>query len=577
MSSHWGDADHTRQLAEIHWMGSPVVRAYLNRLVSGDPAQDWLTWTWNRWVRGQDLTVAVLGCGEGWLERSIAGDPRIAANDACDVAADAVERARQQAAAEGLDNLRYQVIDLNLDRLPRARYDVVIAHSVLHHVENLEHCYGELERVLAPDGLLILNEYVGPTRFQFTQRQMAVINRLLARLPERFRRSAATGGIYPRKEVPTVEEMIATDPSEAVRSASLEEWTSRTFEVLWRAPYGGTILHHLLYDIVQNFSPTEIWDDRLLAFLCFVEEALMAEGVLPADFVVAVAQLPGGPGRRGGSPDRRPRALPLLGDGEGENGAVATAEVHSRPSWNRRLGLAWPSVRDTLQEWSSGFPECDWWTWVLAEAGPAPGDRVLVLVDDQRRWLAGQVAAGGIDPVVIDPRHEAIPAGPFDLVLTNGVLGLAEDRQALVSAIAQRLVAGGRWLGDEYGGPTGGFGSRRALHYARQCLPHLGVPVASARWRRSVAGWYQERRRAAAVAMEELLAESFAVELRRPLGGAVRQRVFSTYEAVAGDQVPEDDRALALAAMMCDLERWLIEAGALENDDFCFIARRRSS
>lgn len=51
--------------------------------------------------------------------------------------------------------------------------------------------------------------------------------------------------------------MIANDPSEAVRSADLLPMMEGRFEILERKNLGGTILMHLLYDIVQNFR----WDD----------------------------------------------------------------------------------------------------------------------------------------------------------------------------------------------------------------------------------------------------------------------------------------------------------------------------
>jgi SAM-dependent methyltransferase len=296
VSAHWGDAERNARLAEIHWMGSPVVRAYLNRLASGDPQSDWLGWAFDRWVRGRGLEVLVLGCGEGWLERSIAGRPEIRGIDACDVAAEAVETAAATAREAGLDRLRYHVVDLNHEPLPRppggGAYDLVIAHSVLHHVENLERCYRQIEAALIPGGLLLVNEYVGPRRFQFTDRQIEVIDGVLARLPAALRKSAVTGGVYPRKPRPSEAEMIATDPSEAVRSDEVERFTRRFFEVLEEVDYGGTVLHHLLYDVVQNFTPGEPRHDRLLSAICLVEEALIGEGLLPSDFALAVARRP---------------------------------------------------------------------------------------------------------------------------------------------------------------------------------------------------------------------------------------------------------------------------------------------
>src|SRR6185436_18852979 len=132
-------------------------------------------------------------------------------------------------------------------------YDVIVAHAVLHHVENLEHAFAQLRGALRANGTLIVNEYVGPKRFQFGDDVLRIINELLACLPSRLRRGAIDPRVYERRERPTVEQMIATDPSEAVRSDELVELVERDFCIVGERRIGGTILQHLLYDIAHNF------------------------------------------------------------------------------------------------------------------------------------------------------------------------------------------------------------------------------------------------------------------------------------------------------------------------------------
>src|SRR6185503_14217681 len=103
------------------------------------------------------------------------------------------------------------------------------------------------DAAMKPEATLIVNEYVGPNRFQFTDRQLEIMNALLAALPKRLR------GSYDRKERPDLAFMIDHDPSEAVRSEDLLPMIAERFEVMESKKSGGTILMHLLYDIVQNF------------------------------------------------------------------------------------------------------------------------------------------------------------------------------------------------------------------------------------------------------------------------------------------------------------------------------------
>lgn len=573
-------------------MGSPVVRAYLNRRVSGDPEEDWLSHTWGRWVRGEGLRVLVLGCGEGWLERSIGGRRDIAFIDACDVAEEAVERARRLAREAGLERIRYHVVDLNVDPLPSPAYDVIIAHSVLHHVEHLDHCYGALQKALPPHGVLILNEYVGPSRFQFSDAQMEVINRLMSRLPETLRRSAATDGTYGAKAVPTVEEMIATDPSEAVRSDELVARTRRDFSVVEEVACGGTVLHHMLYDIVQNFDPAEPLDNRLLAFLCWTEETLVDEGLLPSDFVVMVARSGSGGAPTSSAP--RPRAL-SRGWAEGTpREGVERLSLHARPDRRRRRGLAFESVREALHRRATGYPDCDWLTWICGggeSAAPQPGERVLVLADDEGRWVADRLAALETRVTVVEPTAsdtsdphpwDGIADHSFDWVFSNGHLGRAENRSARVAILARVLRPGGWWVGDEFLGPWDSRGTAASLHYARESLELLqpiGAPEATAADRRRwwLAGlyhdpirrWFGPRRED----LSDLLDGTFEIRVRHELAGALRQRIFAVLDAAS---VPDDPRYDGLLAMAGDLEEWLTAARVIENDDVAFLARRRA-
>jgi SAM-dependent methyltransferase len=276
-------------------MANTAVLMHLNERATGDPARDWLSSWAHRWFAGNALRVLVLGCGEGWLERAVAQWPFVARIDAVDFAEHAVARARE--AARDLPKIAYGVVDLNRDELPRDTYDVVVAHSVLHHVDNLEHAYAQIERTMRANATLILNEYVGPARFQFSDDVLSIINTLLACLG------------FPPKTRPTVEEMIANDPTEAVRSDELLAFTARTFEVMERKDIGGTILQHLLYGIVQNFRFDVPRERAILEILCTIEAMLVDQRRVPCDYVILAAR------KKGSGITRTPRPLPPRAEG----------------------------------------------------------------------------------------------------------------------------------------------------------------------------------------------------------------------------------------------------------------------
>ncbi|HET8796436.1 MAG TPA: class I SAM-dependent methyltransferase, partial [Thermoanaerobaculia bacterium] len=297
----WNDAQFTQRLAHANWMANTAVLMHLNERATGDPARNWLSSWAHRWFVGRDLRVLVLGCGEGWLERGIAPWPFVARIDAVDFAEHAIARAREL--AREIPKIRYGVVDLNRDALEPNAYDVVVAHSVLHHVGNLEHAYAQIERAMKPEATLILNEYAGANRFQYGDDVLAIINALLQALPRELRAP------YDVRVRPSVEEMIANDPTEAVRSDELAAMTAQRFDVRERKSLGGTILQHLLYDIAQNFRFENARERSILDILCTIEAMLVDAGRIPCDFVLMAAR------KRGArvTPARRP--LPPRADG----------------------------------------------------------------------------------------------------------------------------------------------------------------------------------------------------------------------------------------------------------------------
>ena len=166
---------------------------------------------------------------------------------------------------------------------------------MLHHIENLDHAFDQIARALKPDGTLIINEYVGPNRFQYGDDVLAIINALLGALPPYLRRSMLDARTYETKERPTVEEMIHNDPSEAVRSEELLPMLAARYEILDRRDLGGTVMQHLLYDIVGNFQFQDSLARSLLEIMLTFEAALVDEGIIPSDFVICAARKKGAP------------------------------------------------------------------------------------------------------------------------------------------------------------------------------------------------------------------------------------------------------------------------------------------
>jgi SAM-dependent methyltransferase len=280
------------QTQGLFWMAHPQVLPRLNRLASGQPHVNAYDHLKNRLREaGWQLPVrraASLGCGFGALERGLARLGIAERIDGYDLAVPAVEEARRLAAEEGLAGLHYQVIDLEREALPEGAFDIVFASHSVHHIENLDGLFASVRRALRPGGMFHLSEFVGPDRFQWTDAQLQGINEFMATLPLKYRRfpSGMERGVLSR---PSVADVIAVDPSEAVRSSQIVEAVGRHFRVQEHRPLGGALLQTGLSGIAQNFDPANPEDAAHLQRFFDFEDRWMAQGRIGSDFAVITA------------------------------------------------------------------------------------------------------------------------------------------------------------------------------------------------------------------------------------------------------------------------------------------------
>lgn len=276
------------------WLDSELVEHEHIRLqISGDPGVSYLEHFVRRHVfprhGGPAARVLSLGCGGGNLERALIHLGAAERIDAYDESPESIDLARELARREGMEErIRYRVADVNRIALEPAAYDLAIAKMALHHFERLEHVYGEVRRALKPGGLFMFNEFVGPSRFQWTDLQLLLMNRMLEALPESIRRRAPVAKI----QRPLVADMIAQDPSESVRSAEILPLAERYFEILEQKPYGGTLLHILLSHVLPLFDLEDEGHLACLRLLMLYERTVVENGVVPSDFVYVVARRP---------------------------------------------------------------------------------------------------------------------------------------------------------------------------------------------------------------------------------------------------------------------------------------------
>lgn len=278
--------------ADKCWWDIPAIKHRWNYLVSGNPAVDHCEYISSKYLsQKSNLTALSLGSGLGTRELRWAEMNKFVRIDGYDVSDTSVRYANELAKQKGYSEvLKFHVADVYSVPLASNSYDVVIGEMSLHHFSPLGTILVRIREALRPGGYLFVDEFVGPTRFQWTKRQLAAINALLTLFPKRYKTPQNCSLCKPKVRRQGTLSMRLSDPSEAVESSKILPLLHQVFEVVETREYGGNLLPMIFTDIASHFLIPDDRANRLLN-LCFdAEDVLLATGELQSDYIVAVCQ-----------------------------------------------------------------------------------------------------------------------------------------------------------------------------------------------------------------------------------------------------------------------------------------------
>lgn len=292
----WNAQDRTRSafddvaLEAANWWTIPLVRARWNRLVTGNPNLAYEPYFMQKYLSGKEgLRLLSLGSGICSHELKFADSPHFEEVTCVDIAGNLLRKAAEKAAQSGLSNIHFQEVDLYQMNIPPASYDIVFFHASLHHFEAVERLLTEkVWPALKPQGLLVINEYVGPNRLQYPRQQIKAINKAIQLIPKEYRLRFKTQIEKKKVHGPGLWRMILADPSECVDSASILPAVHRHFKILEEKPYGGNILMLALKDIAHHFLQPDEEAQGVLHKLFRAEDQYLEQH--KSDFIFGVYQ-----------------------------------------------------------------------------------------------------------------------------------------------------------------------------------------------------------------------------------------------------------------------------------------------
>lgn len=287
IKSTWDDDE----LPGSNWWQVDVVRKRWNRLITGNENLIYPDYVVQKFLTGKTgLNMLSIGCGTGQRELEFGKHACFKKIEAFDIAPKAIDDANRSAKELGIDSCNFFVGDVYKDSWPDEGYDIVLFHSSLHHFKNIESLLAKVKASLKMDGLLIINEYTGADRFQFSTERKKYVNEVYKRhIPHEFKTRKISNSLKRHVYFPGLLRMVISDPSEAVESSTILPLLKTHFTLLEQKNYGGNLLTFILKDVAHHFNKPVA--QSLLNDLFLLEDQLM-EQEQQSDFVFGIYKKP---------------------------------------------------------------------------------------------------------------------------------------------------------------------------------------------------------------------------------------------------------------------------------------------
>jgi ubiquinone/menaquinone biosynthesis C-methylase UbiE len=281
-AKYWDDNALVIAENQADWANHPLVINHFRAIREGLSLEEWLV---SRYLPKPSVQRAIgFGVGTATFELILTQANVVQEYHLYDVSEKALELAQETAHRLGIEKrVHFYCQDLNDLDFPENSYDFVSFISSLHHVTQLESVLEKLYKAIVPGGLLFANEYIGPNRFAAPENHLQYARRMFRILDKSLKKP------FPELPLPTVEEVILADPTEAVHSEEIVDSLQRIFDRVEITPTNGSLCFNLWWGLNHDalFESREGFD--LVQTALDLEAYLISSGQLPTYFAYLVA------------------------------------------------------------------------------------------------------------------------------------------------------------------------------------------------------------------------------------------------------------------------------------------------
>lgn len=280
--------NNTSFISSYFW-NIPKVQKRWNTLISGDENKNYIDYILKDLLKDKtDLKLLSIGSGISNREIELAENSTIFKEVVCvDIADNLLKTAAENATKKGLTNIKFITKNIYKFDFKENEYDIVFFKSSLHHFDNIENFLTtKIRTTLKEEGLLIINEFVGATRHQFSKNQISEINKAIQLIPKKFRVRFKSKFHKNKYRGVGIFRMIVADPSECIDSSSIMPCIHNNYTTITEKPYGGNLLLSALRDISHHFYDLNDEKEAILEKLFLLEDNFLKDNA--SDYIFGV-------------------------------------------------------------------------------------------------------------------------------------------------------------------------------------------------------------------------------------------------------------------------------------------------
>jgi ubiquinone/menaquinone biosynthesis C-methylase UbiE len=281
------DKRSRRKNLRTRWWNSPTIIRHINKNVCGRDVpglyQGLIELVKAKYSDRLPLHTAVsVGCGSGEKELHLLKQGIVREFHLYELSQARIKEGVELAKKEGfVDQMSFQHGDAFRLATKAEMYDLVYWNNSLHHMLDANEAVAWSYRVLKKNGLFLMDDFIGPSRFQWTDEMLSMATRVRQALPREYLSHPTNPFKRISRELdkPNIEDMMENDPSEAADSGNIINSVKKYFPDAYLLMTGGVIYHLALNDVLANIDEKDGKDRCILELLLLIDDLCVERGL----------------------------------------------------------------------------------------------------------------------------------------------------------------------------------------------------------------------------------------------------------------------------------------------------------